>query len=754
MRVRYGVRRALVVPILIAACSPAAPRAVTPSPPPAVTSAPPAPAAIVTRRTIAVGDMGACAIRHDGRVLCWDVQLPPWELAPLPAAEGGAVQVAVPRKIRRRACVVSGAGNVYCNEGVHPRDPALTRVAGLDGVVDLALSDGHACAVTRAGRVRCWGENGVGQLGNGSTAKTVEPTDVGLSDAVEVWASLSTSCARGKSGEVTCWGRLGPEEQSTTPRAMASLSPAASLGTGRRPCVVHPAGRATCFNPEPIPTPDEVAAARPALVEGLTAAVTITAGDGYTCAARRDGGASCGGRGAFGQLGRGDWPDRAPHGTPVTGLAGVSEVASHDGETCARLRDGSVHCWGRVSHRDPRAPSFVTTPRLVQGAAPSKQVVAGVGDTCSLTRDGGVECWGDQYVLADARLKTPFEQPAGLTQENAPGWLAEPQPLPLSSVVALSSDTGPCALTRTGAVHCFGAIRSDDARPRADQPLAGLEPAQRMWGGVDGGCIETPLGALSCFGNPRWRSPCQRADPPPSAWDPKLALGKITAMALSPSLGCALRPGGRGLRCWGEAHVIEGLGGSAKNPKCDRPLAVDLASPVALTAVAVGERHGCALDVQGGVWCAGDDRRGQLGRGTPKTSPPSAAKLERVGDLEPVASIAAGGAFTCAIGKSGKAWCWGDNSYGQLGNGKSGAGRVADDPKDLSSEDSARPVEVAGLAAPVALSLGSSHGCALGQAGQIWCWGNNDDGQVGTGGRERTYLPRPVEVVELRGPAP
>jgi alpha-tubulin suppressor-like RCC1 family protein len=96
--------------------------------------------------------------------------------------------------------------------------------------------------------------------------------------------------------------------------------------------------------------------------------------------------------------------------------------------------------------------------------------------------------------------------------------------------------------------------------------------------------------------------------------------------------------------------------------------------------------------------------------------------------------VTAGFAHTCGETTGNRAYCWGDNGAGQLGDGTTG-GRL-------------RPVPVAGGRAFKQLSAGGEHTCGLTSTGAVYCWGGNSEGQLGDGTRSGRLTP-----VAVAGPA-
>ena len=200
-------------------------------------------------------------------------------------------------------------------------------------------------------------------------------------------------------------------------------------------------------------------------------------------------------------------------------------------------------------------------------------------------------------------------------------------------------------------------------------------------------------------------------------------------IAISAGAGhsCVLRPDGS-LRCWG----LNGTGqlGNDQVPESFVPLDVAGMSRN-VVAVAAGGAHTCGLVLGGGARCWGGNEFGQLGDGRSGTQAASAVPVDVEGLERDVVAIAAGSDHTCALTEAGDVFCWGRNVDGRLGDG--------------TTDDRATPVAVDRLDSDVvAIAAGSTHSCALTEAGAVLCWGGNTFGQLGDG--TMTDSATPVQV--------
>jgi alpha-tubulin suppressor-like RCC1 family protein len=153
-----------------------------------------------------------------------------------------------------------------------------------------------------------------------------------------------------------------------------------------------------------------------------------------------------------------------------------------------------------------------------------------------------------------------------------------------------------------------------------------------------------------------------------------------------------------------------------------RPAAVRALLSDATAIVVTGAWHNCALSAAGTLSCWGYNPYGQLGDGTTASPKPIAVSVAALGSE--VADAALGGYHSCALKKDSTLWCWGQNTFGTLGDGSVGPAKRT-------------PVQVVALGANVArVAAGPYSTCAVRTDRAVWCWGRNDSGQLGDGTME------------------
>ncbi len=197
--------------------------------------------------------------------------------------------------------------------------------------------------------------------------------------------------------------------------------------------------------------------------------------------------------------------------------------------------------------------------------------------------------------------------------------------------------------------------------------------------------------------------------------------GDVQSVAVGSGHACALVDGG--VVCWGD-----GLLGDGVTTESLTPVVVDGLSPgsaAGVTQVAVGGEFACAV-VNGGVLCWGLGEDGRLGNGTTDDQPTP----EPVTGLQPglanpsVTSIALARSGACARLSNATVHCWGENTYGQLGNGSAALRSLV--PVAVLVDGSQTPLNFVAQ-----LSAGANHVCARIVSGTLACWGKNTHGQLG-----------------------
>lgn len=314
--------------------------------------------------------------------------------------------------------VTNAAGTATSATGFTPVRYSASRIAA---------GTSHACALTTASGVLCWGLGSSGQLGNAATASVRTPVPVsGVNTATAIAAGGAFTCAvlnGGVAGTVSCWGlnSSGQLGTATTTGSNVPVGVRAVGGTGTltgvtqiaagatHACALLSTGGVVCWGANTsgqLGNATTTGSTSPVAVRAVTGAGTltgvtaITAGGSQTCALLTTGAALCWGLGTSGQLGNGTTANRSTP-TQVTGLtSGVATIAAGGTHACAVLTAGSTRCWGLNSSRQlgDGTTTNRTTPVNVLSAAATTltgatAISVGSTHTCA-TVAGGVRTWG------------------------------------------------------------------------------------------------------------------------------------------------------------------------------------------------------------------------------------------------------------------------------------------------------------------------------------------------------------------------
>jgi len=343
--------------------------------------------------------------------------------------------------------------------------------------------------------------------------------------------------------------------------------------------------------------------------------------------------------------------------------------------------------------------------------------------SCLIKSDNDLKCWGDNK----------FGQLGDNTQIDK----STPTRVDGTANVYTQSAVGgshSCAIKTDGTLWCWGfgakgALGNGSIATKLTPTQVGaLNDYTQLTAGLGHTCALRLDGGLWCFGdNLRGElgdgSAATQQNSPVQA-DPGLFYSQVAAGAHHT---CGITTSGN-VKCWGDNSYGQ-IGNGVASGSITLPTLVD--SGVSYAQIATGAGHTCGVTTTGALKCWGDNSYGQLGDGTT-----TARRTPTTILASGVTGVVTGYAHTCALLSTYEVKCWGDNSSGQLGN--------------AALANSLSPLSVFTpdiyTTQVVALAAGAYHTCAaFGVSKQVRCWGSNSNGQLGTGTDHRVKLPALVE---------
>lgn len=587
----------------------------------------------------------------------------------------------------RHTCALLSTGAVKCwgdgqsgqlgNSGPRAISSLPVSVENVTNATAISAGSQHACVIVSGGRVKCWGGNFSGQLGDGTNKDNSAVNVIGISKAVSIAAGGYFACATLQTGRVKCWG-------------MNSLGQL-GVDTGN------------AFENEPV----EISTIH------IDGAVSIEAGSNHSCAVLEGGELKCWGRGDLGQIGNG-FNNNASIPVSVVGIDAVKKVSVGANHTCAIEDNETVRCWGWNLFGQLGVNSISgnqNIPGLVSRVVDAVEVAAGGKHSCVSLSTGRVKCWG----LNDRG------QIGNLSFTNAP--LADHVGRIRHAVNVGASERHTCAVLVDGKVECWGYnIRGQLGNGITNVLLVISGLPQSVLGVLDGALSVSAGGAATCVVNRLRQIECWGSNefgqlgefmeeystipvPVPSGFQKQSLEVSVAEQHV-----CVLSTLGT-VRCWGENDF-----GQLGNGSFEKSLTpVNVIGINNAVAIDVGARHSCALLADGNVKCWGANSSGQLGNSLTISN-----QSVLVVGVDNATSISSGLNNNCAVLNNRTVKCWGANGKGQIGNGSSGNPVLT-------------ATTVVDLTNVVDVAVGAEFGCALNISGLVSCWGGNDYGELGDG---------------------
>lgn len=299
------------------------------------------------------------------------------------------------------------------------RTPVI--VHGLSCAAQVSAGGGSTCAVLKDRSVHCWGDNASGSLGDGSLVSSARPVEVpGVIDVIQMQGAAFHFAALDSNGRTLYWGPRD-EGRPVPPTPLLSLTDVERVAyTWGGGCVIHGGGRVACWGENArgqlgdgtLNDRDE-----PRDIEGIDDAIHLSVTLERSCVVRNDGSVWCWGSGHRGGLGNGGEAD-ASTPTLILGIGAANQVeVSSASHACARLRDGSVWCWGGESFGALGAeyPTDQLVPVEVAGVHGAVDLAVSAFATCVLDDASVISCWGGNAArelgagINDAYRATPAQ---------------------------------------------------------------------------------------------------------------------------------------------------------------------------------------------------------------------------------------------------------------------------------------------------------------------------------------------------------
>lgn len=381
-----------------------------------------------------------------------------------------------------------------------------------------------------------------------------------------------------------------------------------------------------------------------------------------------------------------------------------------------------------IGCQDTTGPAPQLTPSATVVATPTLYSLG--NHTCALTTSNVAYCWGRNQ---EGQIGIQTNSSVETTPQNVL------EPSGVSFVGMGGGNRHTCGVTSGGLGYCWGenglgqlgtSSRVPRNIPRAVTMPAGVTFSSMSSGNGNFQCALSTTGAAYCWGDNSFSQ--MGTGGTTSRLKPYPVRGSHSFTTISTGFlhTCAVDTGGAGW-CWGN-NATGRLGVGNNLATRAYPYAVRMPAGVTFTQIAAGRDHSCGLSGTGLAYCWGDNTKGQVGVSNQDISQYNGPRAVRMPTGVTFTQISAGDYHTCALGSNAIVYCWGWNVSGQIGNNT---------PNDAYKPV---PVQMPGGVSFASVSAKYLHSCAMSTTNQAYCWGVNTNGEVGDGTQFNRDFPVPV----------
>jgi len=480
--------------------------------------------------------------------------------------------------------------------------------------------------------------------------------------------------------------------------------------------------------------------------------VSVAAGGEHACVIFSNGKVYCWGNNHWGQLGDGTledsfWVPREVDMSYELRTKKVTDVACGTYHTCVIADDRDVYCWGDGSFGqlgEVDEEIMLQPKKVYSDLLDGKEIVrieAGSAYNCVLDSEGMLYCWGSLYLGERVEEEKPYMigKKWGLDSRKIVNFSCG-----FSHVCVIDSRYRLFCMGRNNSSMKLGVYSYDEELNFAEVTREGdfrsVKPV-RIESGDDFSCVNDN-DDIYCWG---YKPTClflggvkENETLPeiiPRQYSVSVSIAEISAGYQS----ACLMDDKDDVYCWGRnAFSVLGNGTNMEESCSQLKTAQDkTVRNRSFSEISVNERTTYAISDDMELYSWGQTGEQSFGGDFYNYMVPFEKDGEWKDFSQNIVKVSQGKSHTCILNEIGNVFCWGKNDFGQLGTGNN---IRSTEPKLVSQDGVMKGAKI------VDISLGSNHSCALDSKGNVYCWGDNDFGQLGVGLPENKLYPTEIDM--------